>query len=161
MVFLSLSSSTLSTSLTSTSFVLLSSNALLPPCTYSFLTVMLLYSPEETRPSLCHNYILAWIISQLNELSRSRQPLRPILLSFLSSLYILVIWCSLCWNKKRNLWIWLENILSFRHSFINFPRKYDFCRPCFKFGKVYNSGGCNPVNWLSQTRRNLTIEFLD
>ena len=24
-----------------------------------------------------------------------------------------------------------------------------------------NSGGCNPVNCLSQTRRNLTIEFLD
>ena len=27
---------------------------------------------------------------------------------------------------------------------------------------MYNfSGGCNPVNWLGQTRRNLTIEFLD
>ena len=23
------------------------------------------------------------------------------------------------------------------------------------------SGGCNPVNWLSQTRRNLTIEYLN
>ena len=24
-----------------------------------------------------------------------------------------------------------------------------------------NTGGCSPVNWLSQTRRNVTIEFLD
>ena len=27
--------------------------------------------------------------------------------------------------------------------------------------KQENSGGCNPVNWLSQTRRNLAIEYLN
>ena len=31
------------------------------------------------------------------------------------------------------------------------------------FGKIIDtvSGGCSPVNCLSQTRRNLTVEFLD
>ena len=27
--------------------------------------------------------------------------------------------------------------------------------------KLYSSGGCDPVNWLSQTRRNLAIEYLN
>ena len=39
-----------------------------------------------------------------------------------------------------------------------------FCRtllsPCFWWFRL-KSGGSNPVNWLSQTRRNLTVEFLD
>ena len=57
-----------------------------------FLTVVLLHSPEETRLSLYHNYILASIkMSQLKELSRSPQPSRPFILSSPSSLYILVL----------------------------------------------------------------------
>ena len=31
---------------------------------------------------------------------------------------------------------------------------------CFDVG-AYISGGCSPVNWVSPTRRNFTIEFLD
>ena len=45
----------------------------------------------KTRSSLYRNYILSSIILQLNELSRSPQPLQLILLSIPSSLYILVL----------------------------------------------------------------------
>ena len=118
---------TLPTSITFTSFVLLSSNALLPPCTVLFSQYFYVLAWRITFVVMLqlhtntNNIIVEWTAA-------SRQPL-PILLSFPSSLYVLVLWWSSCWNKKRNLWI-----LSGKY-FINFPRKYDYFKLFFKLPK--------------------------
>ena len=48
---------------------------------------------------------------------------------------------------------------------LNFNKDQNSCS-CLRIStsikfKLYSSGGCDPVNWLSQTRRNLTIEYLN
>ena len=48
---------------------------------------------------------------------------------------------------------------------LNFNKDQNSCS-CLRIStsikfKLYSNGGCDPVNWLSQTRRNLTIEYLN
>ena len=78
-------------------------------CRTSTTSLQYLSLSEEILLSLYHYYMLALLP---NDSSQSLQPLRSTLRPFPWLLYILGLWCSLCWNDA------------------------DFSKFCFKFGNL-------------------------
>ena len=83
-----------------------------------FITSLRMFFPCSTVTVLAWRstfVFMSQLYTSINNIIAERivaalQPLRPIFLSFPSSLYVLVLWCSSCWKKKnRNLWIITEN----------------------------------------------------